>query len=31
MYHLGKDHFDIERLATSMKSGEFAVFEVEFL
>jgi hypothetical protein len=30
-YNVGKDHFDIERLVTSMKRQETAVFELEYL
>ena len=30
-YNLGKEHLDIERLVTSMKKGETAVFELENL
>jgi hypothetical protein len=30
-YNLGKEYLDIERLVTSMKRGETAVFELEYL
>jgi hypothetical protein len=30
-YNLRKEYLDIERLVTSMKRGETAVFELEYL